>query len=180
MDELVNILSSGKVHNIVVLVGAGISVASGIPDFRSPKVGLYASIQDTATLHNKSATFVFQIEVFRKDPRPFWWIFCKMWPKTVQALPTPFHFFLRLLYNNNLLLRCYSQNVDGLEKLAGLPSSKVINAHGIMDVCHCLDCGQEFPISFCMEQIKKNIQCERNSGCIVIGERGVALPCQTP
>lgn len=158
MDELVDILSSGKVHKVVVLVGAGISVASGIPDFRSPKVGLYSSIQDTATLHNKSATFVFQLEVFLKDPKPFWWIFCKMWPKTAQALPTPFHFFIKLLDNNDLLLRCYSQNVDGLEKAAGLPSSKVINAHGVMDVCHCLDCGQEFPISFCMNQIMKNIE----------------------
>ena len=42
MDELVEVLSSGKVHKVVALVGAGISVASGIPDFRSPKVGLYA------------------------------------------------------------------------------------------------------------------------------------------
>lgn len=157
MDELVKILSSGEVHKVVVLVGAGISVASGIPDFRSPKVGLYASIKDTATLHNKSATFVFQMEVFMKDPRPFWWIFCKMWPKTAQALPTPFHFFIKLLDYNNLLLRCYSQNVDGLEKLAGLSSEKVINAHGVMDICHCLDCGQEYPISFCMKQVMKNI-----------------------
>lgn len=157
MDKLIEILSSKQAQKIVILVGAGISVASGIPDFRSPKVGLYASIKDTAALHNKSATFVFELKVFMKDPRPFWWIFCKMWPKTAQALPTPFHFLIKLLDCHNLLLRCYSQNVDGLEKVAGVPRDKVINAHGVMDMCHCLDCGQEYPISFCMQQVMKNI-----------------------
>ncbi|OHT05467.1 NAD-dependent protein deacetylase sirtuin-2 [Tritrichomonas foetus] len=163
MEQLVEALKSGSFHKIVVLAGAGISVASGIPDFRSPKVGLYASIKDTASLQNKSASFVFQMEVFKKDPRPFWWIFCKMWPKTAQALPTPFHMFLKLLDFHGMLLRCYTQNIDGLEKLAGLPPEKVIHAHGVIDTCHCLGCGQEYSISYCMSQITENLQKEDNS-----------------
>ena len=157
MDALVELLSSRRAHKIVVLAGAGISVASGIPDFRSPKVGLYASIKDTASLRNKSASFVFELEVFKKDPRPFWWIFSKMWPKTAKAVPTPFHFFIKLLDFHSLLLRCYTQNVDGLEKVAGVPEDKLVHAHGVIDICHCLNCQQEYPIKYCLAQIEPNL-----------------------
>ena len=157
MEKLVELITSGKIHNIIVMAGAGISVASGIPDFRSPQVGLYASIKDVAELHDQDPTFVFQIEVFEKNPKPFWWIFSKMWPATAAALPTPFHFLIYLLYSHNLLLRCYTQNIDGLEKLAGLPDDKVIHAHGVLDKCHCLKCGQEYPIGYCLPQMNANL-----------------------
>lgn len=158
MEELVELLASNDFHNIVVITGAGISVASGIPDFRSPKIGLYASIKQVAALRKYKPTFVFELDVFRNDPRPFWWIFSKMWPATSKALPTPFHFFLTLLHQKGMLLRCYTQNVDGLEKLAGLPDEKIVNAHGVMDACHCLMCGQRYPVSYCMEAMKKNLE----------------------
>ncbi|OHT10814.1 NAD-dependent protein deacetylase sirtuin-2 [Tritrichomonas foetus] len=157
MDALFDLISTGKVHNIIVMVGAGISVASGIPDFRSPQVGLYASIEDVAELHGKDPTFVFEIEVFEEDPKPFWWIFSQMWPKTASALPTPFHFFLNLLYKHNLLLRCYSQNIDGLEKLAGLPREKVIHAHGVLDTCRCIKCNKTFDLGYCLPTIHQNL-----------------------
>lgn len=157
MEKLVELITSGQIHKIIVMAGAGISVASGIPDFRSPQVGLYASIKDVAELHNHEPTFVFQMEVFEQDPKPFWWIFSKMWPATAAALPTQFHFLIYLLHSHNLLLRCYTQNIDGLEKLAGLPNEKVIHAHGVLDKCHCLKCGHEYPIGYCLPQMNKNL-----------------------
>lgn len=158
MDTLAELITSGKIHNIILMVGAGISVASGIPDFRSPQVGLYASIEDVAELHNRRPTFVFEIEVFETDPKPFWWIFSQMWPATSAALPTPFHFLIHLLNSHNMLLRCYTQNIDGLEKLAGLPDDKVIHAHGVLDKCHCLKCHQQYPLNYCMEAINTNLK----------------------
>lgn len=43
-DRLVDGLKKGSFKKIVVVTGAGISVAAGIPDFRSPKTGLYANL----------------------------------------------------------------------------------------------------------------------------------------
>ena len=47
--------------------------------------------------------------------------------------PTPTHFFIRLLHQKGLLRRCFSQNIDSLETLAGLPRDAVVAAHGNFD-----------------------------------------------
>lgn len=47
--------------------------------------------------------------------------------------PTPAHFLLRLLSERGLLLRVFTQNIDGLEQLAGVPADKVVAAHGSFD-----------------------------------------------
>ena len=157
MEKLFSLISSNKYKNIIVMCGAGISVASGIPDFRSPKFGLYPSIKKELELKKKKPTFVFEIETFLHDPRPFWWIFTKLWKKTSKAAPTSFHFFIKLLNEKGLLRRCYTQNIDGLEELAGLPKEKVVHAHGVIDTCHCMMCNKEYPLRFCMNQISENL-----------------------
>lgn len=48
-------------------------------------------------------------------------------------MPTPAHFFMRLLHEKGLLLTIFTQNIDGLEQLAGLPAEKVVPAHGSFD-----------------------------------------------
>jgi hypothetical protein len=45
-SDLVQGLKEGKYKKIMVMTGAGISVSSGIPDFRTPKVGLYDNLQE--------------------------------------------------------------------------------------------------------------------------------------
>jgi NAD-dependent histone deacetylase SIR2 len=44
--------------------------------------------------------------------------------------PTAAHFFIRLLHEKGLLLRCFTQNIDTLEREAGLPGEAVVEAHG--------------------------------------------------
>ena len=51
--------------------------------------------------------------------------------------PTLSHCFVRLLHEKNLLLRCVSSNVDGLETVAGLPAHKVCQMRASVNVLHC-------------------------------------------
>lgn len=47
--------------------------------------------------------------------------------------PTPAHYFIRLLEKKGLLLRCFTQNIDSLEREAGVSSDKIVAAHGNFD-----------------------------------------------
>ncbi|OLQ00834.1 NAD-dependent protein deacetylase sirtuin-2 [Symbiodinium microadriaticum] len=49
------------------------------------------------------------------------------------------HYFIRLLHDKGILLRCYSQNIDSLECRAGLPAEKLVAAHGNFDAAHVID-----------------------------------------
>jgi NAD-dependent SIR2 family protein deacetylase len=44
--------------------------------------------------------------------------------------PTPVHFFVALLAQKQLLLRNYTQNIDTLERVAGVPPELLVEAHG--------------------------------------------------
>lgn len=51
-------------------------------------------------------------------------------------VPTPAHFFIKLLHDKGLLLRCFTQNIDSLENQAGLPKEAIVAAHGNFDSKH--------------------------------------------
>ena len=68
MDELVDGLKSKKFKKITFLTGAGLSVASGIPDFRSPNTGLYSKLKD---FNLPMPEAVFHIDYFKKKPEAF-------------------------------------------------------------------------------------------------------------
>jgi NAD-dependent deacetylase sirtuin 2 len=59
MAGVVEFIKSGKAKNIILMNGAGISVAAGIPDFRSPKTGLYHNL---AKYDLPYAEAIFEIE----------------------------------------------------------------------------------------------------------------------
>ena len=66
--------------------------------------------------------------------------------------PTYAHCFIRLLYEKGLLLRVYSQNIDGLERVAGIPESLLVEAHG--SFASCVDCGTEYPMERLHQDLK--------------------------
>lgn len=53
-------------------------------------------------------------------------------------MPTPAHFFMKLLHDKGLLLRCFTQNIDSLENQAGLPKDAIVAAHGNFDSEHLM------------------------------------------
>ena len=53
------------------------------------------------------------------------------------------HHFIKELDDRNQLLLNFTQNIDGLELLAGLSEDKLIQAHGHMRTAHCIDCQKE-------------------------------------
>ena len=160
IDHLVDLIKSGRCQNIVIVAGAGMSVAAGIPDFRSASTGLYATLSTMAHLEFKSPLFVFDYDQFKHDPRPFWWIFSRMWPRGEFPKPTTFHYLIALLERHNLLRRCFTQNVDGLEASAGVSAERLCYCHGVLTPCHCIDCKAEVSFPYCISAIKSNM--ERN------------------
>jgi NAD-dependent SIR2 family protein deacetylase len=134
LQEFVELLEAAK--NIVVLVGAGISVSCGIPDFRSAN-GIYSMVHRMG-LQLPEPECLFHIDYFRDDPTPFFQLV-----KTVFAdspTPSPTHFFLKLLQDKGKLLRVYSQNIDGLEVAAGIDREKCIHCHGTFAWSCCMRC----------------------------------------
>jgi NAD-dependent histone deacetylase SIR2 len=125
IDGLTEFIKSGKVRKIVVMTGAGISTSAGIPDFRSPETGLYANL---ARLNLPYAEAVFSIEYFRENPEPFYTLAKELYPGKFR--PTITHSFIRLLHEKGLLLKLFTQNIDCLEREAGIPDDKIIEAHG--------------------------------------------------
>ena len=121
-------------QKVVALTGAGISVESGIPDFRSPN-GLWARYPP-----DEYAT----IDAYLAKPDKVW----KLWHELARDLraaqPNPAHDALARLEADGLLKAVITQNIDGLHQRAG--NRAVIEYHGNASQLVCLECGRYRPI----------------------------------
>jgi len=146
---------------VVVMAGAGLSTASGIPDFRSPNTGIYANLAKFKLPYPEA---LFEIDYFKRNPRAF-----NTWAKEFfpgeNYLPNKAHYFLKVLEDKSKLSRVYTQNIDGLELEAGLSQEKVIEAHGTFTSAACTNCGTKADIS----EIKKEIMLDRDPICSSCG-----------
>lgn len=132
IEDIVGHIKEAK--NILVLTGAGVSVSCGIPDFRS-KDGVYARLAvDFPDLPDPQA--MFDIQYFRRDPRPFFKFAKEIYPG--QFTPSPCHKFISCLEKTGKLLRNYTQNIDTLEQVAGI--SKIVQCHGSFASASCTVC----------------------------------------
>jgi len=118
------------------LTGAGISVASGIPDFRTPGTGLYSKVQELGLPYPEA---LFSIDYFQTRPEAFY-SFAKDFVDLLDAKPVAAHHFIRMFDQEKILHRSYTQNVDGLELLAGVNPDKLIEAHGHLRSARCIAC----------------------------------------
>jgi NAD-dependent histone deacetylase SIR2 len=140
LDAVVDYIKKRKTLNIVVMTGAGISTSAGIPDFRSPDTGLYSNL---ARLNLPYAEAVFSIDYFRQNPNPFYVLAKELYPG--QFYPTVAHAFIALLHKKGLLSMLFTQNIDCLERQAGVPGSLIVEAHGSFATQRCIDCKTEYP-----------------------------------
>ncbi|GMG56239.1 unnamed protein product [Ambrosiozyma monospora] len=137
---------------VTFFVGAGISTNCGIPDFRSPKTGLYANLQ---RLNLPYPEAVFDIEYFKKSPKAFYTLADELFPG--KFLPSIFHYFIKLCQDKGKLRRCYSQNIDTLERIAGVEDDKIVEAHGSFANSHCITCKAEMETKVLRKLMKTGI-----------------------
>lgn len=153
-DGVVRLLQGRK--NIVVLVGAGMSVSCGIPDFRSKDSGLYSTL-DIDELGLSCPEDLFDLSFFQDEPGPFY-AFAKnlYFPKgeDIKVEPSDSHKLLALLEQRKMLQRVYTQNIDGLEVEAGVSNKKVVYAHGSLRWASCTRCQRKVSSEEIMPSIR--------------------------
>jgi NAD-dependent deacetylase len=114
----------------VILTGAGISVPSGIPDFRSPGTGLWENVDPMEVAH---------IDAWRRDPDRFWEFYGQRFASLIDTRPNPAHEAVAELERRGLVRAVITQNIDRLHRMAG--SKRVVEVHGSIDWSRCMECG---------------------------------------
>ncbi|KAK3897844.1 DHS-like NAD/FAD-binding domain-containing protein [Staphylotrichum tortipilum] len=161
-------IKSGQAPRIVAMTGAGISTAAGIPDFRSPTTGLYANL---AALNLPEPEAVFDLTFFRQNPQPFYVLARELYPGT-RYRPTVSHVFLALLARKGLLHMLFTQNIDCLERAAGVPPERIVEAHGSFATQRCIDC----KVLFDGERMRKFVARGEVPRCAEEGCGGLVKP----
>ena len=127
-----------KAQNIVFFGGAGVSTASGIPDFRSAH-GIYSGAQGRSYEEMLShGYFVRHTDAF--------WAFYKNVMLYPDAKPNAAHRALKRLEDQGKLKTVITQNIDGLHQKAG--SSHVLELHGTVHRNFCLRCGEMTDLAY--------------------------------
>jgi NAD-dependent deacetylase len=129
-----------KSHYTVALTGAGISTPSGIPDFRSPGVGLWTRLEPME---------VASLSVFRHNPEQFYRWFQPLAAQVLAAHPNPAHLALAKLQAAGYISTIITQNIDGLHTKAG--SENVLEVHGSLNTLTCTSCYRRVQSSTVME-----------------------------
>lgn len=149
---LARFILSHDCQSIAILTGAGVSVASGIPDFRSPG-GIYDTLKPeliTASDEQRhrmkiDPTNVVAWSMFRENQLPYLEVrrpFIlgtreRKWKATIA------HRFAELLHTNTKkLTRVYTQNIDGLDFQCKIPSDLIVPVHGTIGKVACEGCGE--------------------------------------
>jgi NAD-dependent deacetylase len=120
----------------VALTGAGISVPSGIPDFRSPGSGLWENVNPMEVAH---------IDAWRADPERFWHFYGNRFQALRDKQPNGAHQVLVELERRGRLDAVITQNIDRLHRRAG--TTELIEVHGTIATSSCLACGAGYPLA---------------------------------
>lgn len=124
-----------QARHAVALTGAGVSTPSGIPDYRSPGVGLWERIDPMK---------VASIYAFRRNPQAFYNWIRPLAATLLKAEPNPAHYALAALEASGRLKAIVTQNIDGLHQRAG--ARDVLELHGHLREATCIHCHRILPI----------------------------------
>jgi NAD-dependent deacetylase len=119
-----------EAERAVVLTGAGISVPSGIPDFRSPGTGMWEGVDPMEVAH---------IDAWRRDPDRFWRFYGARFAALVDKRPNRAHEVVAELERSGRLRAVITQNIDRLHRAAG--SERLLEIHGSIESSVCTQCG---------------------------------------
>ncbi|XP_011875879.1 PREDICTED: NAD-dependent protein deacetylase Sirt4-like [Vollenhovia emeryi] len=134
-----------KHQRLCVLTGAGISTESGIPDYRSAGVGLYARSNRRPILYKEFC----DSEAAR---RRYWARNYVGWPRFSSLKPNVTHKILKHLEYVGKVGCVVTQNVDNLHSKAG--SGKIIELHGTAFRVRCLNCDRKM----CRHELQRVFQ----------------------
>lgn len=140
IDQIKSLLKSSK--NIVVISGAGISTASGIPDIRSNN-GAMNNYELNKKYHYDYETIVSH-DFFYTHTREFFNYYKEVMVHK-DAKPNEAHRFLKQLEKDHHVT-IITQNIDGLHSLAR--STNIIEFHGSIRRNYCVTCHEEYPLSY--------------------------------
>ena len=168
LADITERIRSGEIKNIIAMCGAGISTSAGIPDFRSPSTGLYFQLRKYDLPYPEA---IFTYSHFAKDPVPFYHLVRELFPD--KLTPTPTHQLLTLLHQKGLLKRVYTQNIDALEHIAGVPEDKIIEAHGTFHRSYCIRCACPYSLAWLKKRVFESAEqvnvpkCEKCDDAVV-------------
>ncbi len=128
--------------SVVALTGAGISVPSGIPDFRSPGTGLWEDVDPMEVAH---------IDAWRADPERFWHFYGNRFQTLHAKEPNGAHHVLVELERRGALDAVVTQNIDMLHRKAG--TQELVEVHGTIEHSSCLACGAQYPL----EEVRRRL-----------------------
>ncbi|MFW6120813.1 MAG: SIR2 family NAD-dependent protein deacylase [Petrotogales bacterium] len=138
----------------VALTGAGVSTASGIPDFRGPN-GLYKRLPNN----------IFELEFFKNNPAKYYELTFDLVHYFDEKQPGKTHKMLAKLEKEGYLEGVITQNIDGLHQKAG--SSNVVELHGNTSRFVCMQCGKTYSKKHLIEILKKQNPPECSCGGLI-------------
>jgi NAD-dependent SIR2 family protein deacetylase len=107
---------------------------------------------------------VFDLRFYRNNPQPFCSLAKEIWPG-VQHSPTLTHSFVTLLDQKGLLVRNYTQNIDGLEVMAGVSEERIVECHGHFRTASCVACKQAHDGTDCQMKIVQEAEAPTCTSC---------------
>jgi NAD-dependent deacetylase len=144
-----------EARSALVLTGAGVSVPSGIPDFRSPGTGIWEKVNPMEVAH---------IDAFRRQPDRFWQFYGERFASLVDKQPNPAHAAIAELERRGLIRGVVTQNVDRLHRRAG--SRNVIEVHGSIEWSVCPECGGRTSLERVLEVLAEHPGAPECPSCI--------------
>ncbi len=137
---------------------------SGIPDFRSPGIGLWRNVDPMEVAH---------IDAWRRDPETFWRFYGARFHLLDGKQPNGAHAALAELEARGILDAVVTQNIDMLHRKAG--TRRLIEVHGTIESSVCLDCGARYPLAEVRERLDQDPAGVPRCDCCAALKPGVVL-----